>query len=396
MHIGIFQGENVSERFYTDLPSYTLFEHSASAQNYTPLPDDWYVIITDVTGSTKAIEAGRYKEVNAVAVASIVALINSCKPTDIPFVFGGDGVTACIPASLIDAAKPALAASRKMAREQFGLELRIGMVAVSEVRAQGQDILVAKFEATSDYVQAMFMGKGVNLAESMVKDPASDKHVSITDEMAGDTSLFEGFECRWNSIPTPSEENVSLLIEARTDDPEEEFRILEEIIGHIDACYDDPSLYRPVREHLLSLTGSSRLLKVESLVRTAFAHGQHWWSYLMKLMFVRYIGKALMGLSIKTKETDWGRYKYHFVQNSDFRKLDGTLRMIIAGTKAQRESLVEILDAYYQRNAIYYGYFTMSSALVTCIVTRYEKAHIHLLDGSDGGYAMAAKMLKAQ
>lgn len=35
-------------------------------------------------------------------------------------------------------------------------------------------------------------------------------------------------------------------------------------------------------------------------------------------------------------------------------------------------------------------------ALVTCIVRSFTGNHMHFVDGSDGGYALAARGLKAQ
>jgi hypothetical protein len=36
------------------------------------------------------------------------------------------------------------------------------------------------------------------------------------------------------------------------------------------------------------------------------------------------------------------------------------------------------------------------AALVTCLVRSYDGDHVHFVDGSDGGYALAAKQMKAQ
>ena len=33
---------------------------------------------------------------------------------------------------------------------------------------------------------------------------------------------------------------------------------------------------------------------------------------------------------------------------------------------------------------------------MTCVITRYEGDHVHFVDGSDGGYALAAKRMKEQ
>jgi hypothetical protein len=34
--------------------------------------------------------------------------------------------------------------------------------------------------------------------------------------------------------------------------------------------------------------------------------------------------------------------------------------------------------------------------MVTCLVFQYEKEHVHFVDGADGGYARAARGLKAR
>ena len=46
------------------------FERLFSGQTGTIIPNDWLMIVTDIIGSTKAIESGRYKEVNTLGAAS--------------------------------------------------------------------------------------------------------------------------------------------------------------------------------------------------------------------------------------------------------------------------------------------------------------------------------------
>ena len=43
-----------------------------------------------------------------------------------------------------------------------------------------------------------------------------------------------------------------------------------------------------------------------------------------------------------------------------------------------------------------YGTHVANAALMTCAITSYRGDHVHLVDGADGGYALAAKQLKAQ
>ena len=68
---------DAQESFFANLPELTEFEDVVSTHRHQQAPDTWHVVITDVKGSTQAIESGRYKDVNAVGVASIIALRNA-------------------------------------------------------------------------------------------------------------------------------------------------------------------------------------------------------------------------------------------------------------------------------------------------------------------------------
>ena len=52
--------------FYQSVPVLTDFAQVADERRYVPLPATWVLGVSDVVGSTKAIEAGRYKTVNMV------------------------------------------------------------------------------------------------------------------------------------------------------------------------------------------------------------------------------------------------------------------------------------------------------------------------------------------
>src|SRR5687767_12090876 len=103
---------NTSENFYTSIPPIHHINEITDLAHYRDVPEDWIIAVTDVVNSTRAIERGRYKDVNAVAVASIAAMLNLNRDMEIPFVFGGDGATLLIPPTLEAAAKNALLATR--------------------------------------------------------------------------------------------------------------------------------------------------------------------------------------------------------------------------------------------------------------------------------------------
>jgi hypothetical protein len=149
-------------------------------------------------------------------------------------------------------------------------------------------------------------------------------------------------------------------------------------------------------EEKLSLTHSSRLLSVEAGIRTAFQSRWKRLKYLLKLQVLRLVGIWFMTHAVQNDTTNWGEYKQNLIVNTDYRKFDELLRMVISGTKVQRQQLRSILEDYRDKGKIVFGIHEVPSALITCIVTNYDKDHAHFLDGADGGYAMAAREMKQQ
>jgi Protein of unknown function (DUF3095) len=97
-----------------------------------------------------------------------------------------------------------------------------------------------------------------------------------------------------------------------------------------------------------------------------------------------------------TETTQWTKYRDELVDNSDFRKFDGMLRMVIDGTDNQASQLEQFLQAENRQGHLVFGMHKSKQALVTCIVRSFTGNHMHFVDGSDGGYALAARGLKAQ
>ena len=72
-----------TDKFYEHLDGFTEFSQFTQLNWYRPLPSSWFVLITDVKGSTVA-------------------------PLKVPYVFGSDGATMCIPPSSKAAAESAM------------------------------------------------------------------------------------------------------------------------------------------------------------------------------------------------------------------------------------------------------------------------------------------------
>lgn len=382
-----------SVHFYQALPAFQSFDTFQEPENYHAVPADWTVIITDVRSSTQAVREGRYKEVNATGVACIAAVLNAIRPLSVPFIFGGDGATFVLPPTVVEDAKAVLIDCRAIALKDFGLDLRIGAVPVTTLHEEGHELLAAKWQVNTHYQQTMLMGDGLGLAERLIKD-SSAFHVRKAASFK--SADFSGFECRWNEIPSPADENISLLVQATDDHPfarREAYRLVQRLIQDV---YGDELRRLPISEAALELAISPAKMTAETKVRQSTRGLLQRLSYAVRTWARVMAGRSLMANKTKTASTDWGAYKARLVANTDCRKFDDVLRMVIAGSVEQRTRLRARLEALRDAGRIAFGMHVSDSSLITCIITDYTFDHVHFLDGSNGGYAAASIELKAQ
>src|SRR3954465_9181956 len=105
--------------FYAPIEPCADFDAVGSLEHFHRLPDDWLIVISDIRDSTPAISAGRYKDVNMIGAACIVAALNAVSDFEIPFVFGGDGATLALPQSLLPTILKALQRTRALAAREL-------------------------------------------------------------------------------------------------------------------------------------------------------------------------------------------------------------------------------------------------------------------------------------
>jgi hypothetical protein len=382
--------------FYERLPVLPGFRDTFDSNVYTPVPSDWYLALTDVRNSTQAIEAGRYKEVNTMGAVSIMAVVNLTGKYNFPFIFGGDGATIAVPADMVVDVAAALKSIRTMARESFELELRCALIPVSEIRQRGHDVKVAKYGVTNLFAQAAFDGGGIKLAEQILKDDDWNDRFGVDQHSDRELADVTGLECRWNEVPNERGEVHSLLIEVIEEDSKKRFTLYREIFEKLNAIYGEIDEAKPITIDKLRLTLNNKKLSVEKRVRTFGSDSSTGFKYGLKLRIQWLFGVILMGFNLKSKFVDWGLYKKDLVDNTDDRKLDDMLRLVLAGTELQRYAIQGYLEELYQQKKIVYGLHHASSALITCVILNHHREHIHLVDGNDGGYAKAAVSLKSR
>lgn len=372
-----------TKSFYNNVPTVKQIYDIAEIPNYKDVPNDWLVVTADVKGSTKLAAEGRYKDVNAVAASLVVALLNITKDVDIPFIFGGDGASILIPPNFEHEAKDVLLDTQKLAKDSFEINLRVGIVPVKDVLKDGYKIKVAKLKMHGDYYQAVFIGGGISYAEDLLK--ASDKY-RITGEPKG-IADYSGFECRWDKINTHKDETLALMIKVLDESSLDVYNI---VLLQIEKIFGNKDSRHPLNFKNLKLAFSPKLINTESKVKNKKPK----WLNNLFITCVN-LGVSLVNpLNLSVFGYNWNKYKRQVILASDNEKFDDALRMVISCTEEQRKQLVNYLEVLRTQGKIVYGYHSSNATLITCVVFNLKNHHMHFVDGANGGYTHAAKMMK--
>lgn len=380
--------------FYAELPTFDRFADVHDPALYVAAPPDWDVVVTDVEGSTKAIEAGRYKDVNALGVASIVGLRNALPSVDLPFVFGGDGATVLTPAAQRERVHAALRGIRTMAREALEMSMRVSMVPVTELHADGFEVRVARFGASPHATFAMFAGAGLSEAERRIKDPALGSRYAVSEDGPSEVD-FEGFECRWKPLASRRGKVVSLLVQATADDRDRAAEAYRDVLQALQAILDEAE-GRPVAAENLAVASDGRAFDTEARIVEGRRNGVGLFARKQVIKAQAALGRYGFSRGKETMGFPAHTYRDEVSANTDYRKFDDTLRMVLDVTDAQHQSIEAELARRHRDGLIVYGTHVADAALMTCAVTSYRGDHVHFVDGADGGYALAAKQLKRQ
>jgi hypothetical protein len=90
------------------------------------------------------------------------------------------------------------------------------------------------------------------------------------------------------------------------------------------------------------------------------------------------------------------KYLREVVENSDFRKYDDGLRMILDCTVELADAIEQMLGKAASAGVARYGLCRQDAAMMTCFTpSALQNDHVHFIDGARGGYASAAMALKA-
>lgn len=376
-----------TDPFYASVPVFRGFPSLMDPTLYQPLPDDWTIGTADIVQSTKAIAENRYRAVNMAGASVIAAVKNALGGRELPYVFGGDGASFAVPPADLERAREALAATAAWTKDELDLEMRVALVPVAATRAAGLDVRVARFAPSPDVAYAMFTGGGLGWADAAMKRGL----FAVPPAPAGTRPNLAGLSCRFAEIPARRGLILSLLIvPASGADPAAFRALIEDIVALVEAS---PEQSRPIPKegpairwppqgagleaHVTPMPGPLPLRRVATFAWNSFA-----WLVLK-------IGRPVGGFVPE-------RYMREVVANSDFRKFDDALRMILDCAPALADTIEARLATAAEAGIARYGLHRQDAALMTCFVpSPKERDHVHFVDGARGGYASAATALKA-
>lgn len=377
----------MSDNFYLEVPGFSDFKQISDDRYYYQVPDDWLIIVSDIKGSTQAVQSGRYKDVNLIGAACITTVINAIK-AEIPFVFGGDGASLLIPPEYKDSVFRALKDLISVSQVNFGLTLKAGYVPVKELTDQGLKMEIARFTPWQNRSLALFRGGALTEAEKLIKRHA--EYQLEADQQPPDDLLFDGLTCRWNKIISKKGVTMSLLITPLPlSDNSQMGTVVHEISDILGGNLEEGN---PVNIELSSYKSVTECLQQE----LRFHPGWRSAGYMKRVVEIG-MAVPLFGWGLHNYFPKANHYYHNLKSHADFQKYDDTLRMIIDCTPEQSRNIEAYLLQAEEKGQLIFGLHRSDAAQMTCYVESLgDGEHLHFIDGSNGGYSLASIRLKEQ
>jgi hypothetical protein len=352
---------------------------------FTEVPNEWNIIVTDIKNSTQAVQEGKQQLVNLAATGSIVACLNisRAKGIDIPFFFGGDGATLLVPNEILADCLFALQLHQERCSLSFDFFLRVGHRNVGKMKEQGAQLRIAKYKRNDLHRMPIILGDALQMAERSIKASEPQK----TMEQRTYNLDLQGMECKWDKIKPPQKGNevLSLIISAATVASQSE--LYSEVLKKMDLIYGEDTIRHPISAGKLKMVHHLSRFKNEVKMKYKGVTGgkiaASWW-------------RSIAGSIFTTYTRPGKNYLNDLIQLTETLLLDGSINTVITGEASQRDELLAYLDELEGANKLKYGYYTSSSSILSCFVTAVDDYHIHFLDGDNGGYTQASKVLKAK
>ena len=377
-------------KFYTELkklnkPLVAILEKDS---DFTAMPLTWHVVVVDIQNSTQAVQDGNHHQVNLTATGSIISVLNTVRKIkrniEIPYFFGGDGATFLLPKDLLDKVIAVLDNYSVHIKRKTNLVLRVGHVSVKELVSEKCHLKIAKHQLTERLTIPIILGNGLHKAEEIIKSSFKELPNSKFNE-----SLLnlEGMECRWEEVNP--EQNKAKVVCLLLDCVEEKNQrdIYKEVLIKMDAIFGTFTERQPIKSERLKLDAS--LYKIWEEMRVSLADKN--WFYFIKNWIKTNIGRLYFSLSKSGK-----KYLEQIGQLSHSFMLDGMINTIFTAEQDKIDLFVDYLNQLETEGKIVYGIHVTHASVMSCYVLDRKTSHSHFVDGTEGGYTSAAKMLKVK
>jgi hypothetical protein len=368
-----------TSQFVEELPVLKTFYEALPEDNYRAVPDGWFIAVTDVVQSRAAIEAGKFKAVNMAGVAMITGIMNALDHQTIPYIFGGDGAAIAFSPDDYELVKDVLSKTRTWVSDELSLELRAAIVPVKDIRAKGCDVKVAGLFVSQAIINFAFIGRGVALAETLMKQGEYE----VMPAKSGEYPDLTGLSCRWMPIEKKGSKIISMIVEAYEGKASIPADVLGELLKMINS--DTPEGH-PAPEDEIKFKWP-----VEGVDLEAKATGMS----KAKLYLIAFIALILNKTGWSMGDFDPAHYRKQLSLNTDYRKIQDGIRMTLSLQHEKVSELRAFLENQRDKKALRFGLSEQDSAVLTCFVPSIASDdHYHFLDGAGGGYALAADNLQ--
>jgi hypothetical protein len=199
-----------------------------------------------------------------------------------------------------------------------------------------------------------------------------------------------GLSCRFEEMPSVRGLILSVLVVPVRDADADAFRkLIEDIIALVERS---PDAARPVPPGGPALRWPPPGAELEARARRGGSLFRRRVYVLGRTLFVYVVMRFGINVGGFVPKT----YTRQVVENSDFRKYDDGLRMILDCMPELELALTQLLAAAASAGVARYGLHRQDAAMMTCFTpSALRSDHVHFIDGARGGYASAATALKA-
>ena len=267
--------------------------------------------------------------------------------------------------------------------------MRVGLIAVGELRRFGCDVGVGRFEPSPGNSFGVFLGGGVNLLEAAIKgrgDRELSQGSAIPESLDDGAPVdLSGLSCRWNALRSTRGKMLTLIIHGAAD-PGATHAAVMRLAGED----EDP---RPVRLDNLNASWPPKGFMLEARARR---RGGSLCVAVLRVLAETLLARIVIARARPVGDFDPERYRQEVITNTDFCKHDETVCFVIDCELARIDAIKAYLDECSRARLFRYGMNVSDTALMTCLVaSATEGLHVHFVDGGGGGYTNAAKTLKA-